>query len=641
MLGALISLLFAFGAAAAVWKLFPRLRESLDPAESVGLSGLVGLGLSGLLVLLIGLFPGALTISVYVVGGVAILSALIFAAPFSKTLRAKRPESWKLAALAALCLAVLIALVGALGPSDMSDWDSLAYHLAVPKLWLQHGQIDYIPFIHHSNFPGAIDNLFILGLTPGGAAGAKAFSVAVFVLGILVVFGLARRRYGENCGWIAALAFVGVPAILWESGTAYIDVAHGLVAGLGIVYAAELIEGKPAALRMALCLALACASKYTGLQTVFACAVVLLVGCAMNRKLSEAAKAVGLTALASLIIAGPWYLRNVVNTGNPVYPFFYGVFHGKNWDDFSAKIYAEEQKTFGAGSSPSDIGAATLGLAYQPGRYTNPSPTGGNGFPTGALGFVVVGTWLAWLFSGKMGRFEKSVLAATGISLLMWFVLSQQSRYLITLAVPACVLAGGALERLKVGPIVAVLTGVQALYSLYVGKFFHLDPKLPVVVGKVSEEDYLKANVPFYEAALAINQIVPKDGKVALYDEVFGYFLDLPYFWANPGHSTLIPYDRIQNGLQLSEELKKLGFTHVYMNMGIGIAFPSPEAREKWMRQAGLILPFLPVEPGEREAAFQDLRNKWRALVGEAIAEGYFEPILSPSFTRGRLYHIK
>lgn len=640
MLGALLSLVFAFGVAAAVWMLFSKLREGLDPAEAIGLSGLVGLALSGLLILLIGIFPRALPIAIYVVAGNGFVSALM-SFWFLKEFRAKRPESWKLAALAALCLAALIALIGALGPSDMLDWDSIAYHLAVPKIWLQHGQIDYIPFIHHSNFPGAIDNLFILGLSWGGAAGAKAFSVAVFVFGILAVFGLTRRRYGTNCGWIAALAFAGVPAILWESGTAYIDVGHGLFAGLGILYAAEILEGKPAALRMAVCLALACATKYTGLQTAFVCAIVLLVGGAFSRKTGASVKAIGITAIAALVIAGPWYVRNIVNTGNPVYPFFYSAFHGKNWDDFSAKIYAEEQKTFGAGNSPTDLGAAILGLAYQPGRYTNPSPTQGHGFPSGALGFVVVGAWLAWLFSGRMSRFEKAAIAATGISLLMWFVLSQQSRYLITLAVPACALAGGALERLKVGPVVAALTGLQALYALYVGKVFHLDPKLPVVVGRISEEEYLKASVPFYEAAQAINQIVPKDGKVALFDEVFGYFLDVPYFWANPGHSTLIPYDRIRNGLELAEGLKKLGFTHVYMNMGVGIAFPSPEAREKWMRQAGLILPYLPVEPAEREAAFQDLRNKWRVLVGEAIAEGYLEPILSPSFTRGRFYRIK
>src|SRR5688572_23412660 len=142
MLGALLTLVFAFGVAAAVWKFFPKLRESLDPVESIGVSGLVGLGISGLLILLIGLFPGALPIAVYGVGVFGFLSALALLVPYSKALEAKRPESWKLAAFAALCLAVLVALVGAIGPSDSKDWDSLAYHLAVPKIWLQHGQID-------------------------------------------------------------------------------------------------------------------------------------------------------------------------------------------------------------------------------------------------------------------------------------------------------------------------------------------------------------------------------------------------------------------------------------------------------------------------------------------------------------------
>jgi 4-amino-4-deoxy-L-arabinose transferase-like glycosyltransferase len=626
MLGALISFLFAIGAASLAWCLLAAWRRGLDPAEAVGLCGLLGLGAAGLLILLIGLIPSMLAAALGASTALAGVG-LALARPMAKEAAFRLPQGWRLGALGALALAALFALVGALGPSDMNDWDSIAYHLAVPKLWLEAGQIEYVPSIHHSNFPGAVDNLFLLGMWWGGEAGAKAFSVAGFVLGLLALFGLGRRRYGEPAGWLAAVALAGVPAALWEAGTAYIDVGHGLFAGLGILYAAEAVEAKrygPEAVRAALCLAFACASKYTGLQTLFAVSAVLLVG---TGSLRAGVKAATLAGVATLALAGPWYARNVANTGNPVYPFFHEVFGGENWDEFSSAIYREEQQTFGVGRKPADLGAAILGLAYQPGRYTNPAPREGHGMPSGALGFTVVAAWLVWLASGRSKRFEWAVLGATGISLLMWFFLSQQSRYLITLAVPAAILAGGALPRLRIGPWMAGAAGLQLAASLYVSKAFHLDPKLPVLVGKVTREDYLSAAAPFSQAAQEISRIVPKDGLVALYDEVFGYYLDVPYFWANPGHSTRIPYARVESGGELADALRELGFTHIYVNTSLSFAFGTEENRTRWLEAAGLSPTARPYTKEERAGAFADLRNKWRVLVAEAIAAGRLRPV--------------
>lgn len=650
MLGALITFLFGLGILGLIWSVGREWIADLDPAEQLGICGLVGLGLVGLDTLLIGLIPGGLNWGMWIEGGLALAGYALAARTLPKLCRFKTPESWRLGILAALGLALLFSLVGALGPSDMNDWDSIAYHLAVPKIWLGQGQIEYIPYIHHSNFPGALDNLFIWGLKWGGQSGAKAFSVLVFGLGMLALFGLGRRLYGEKAGWWAALAFAAIPCALWESGTAYIDVGHGLFAGLGILYTAEFVSSRrmAAAGLAAVCLALGCATKYTGLQTLFACLLVLSIFSVLpgrhrhpapsspgqsapadpsGHPKPPLAKVLALYVLLPLLIAGPWYLRNVVNTANPVYPFFYEIIGSRNWDAFSARIYKEEQQTFGVGHSPTALGAAILGLAYQPGRYVNPGQTQGLGMPTGALGAAAVAAWLAWLASGRLRRFEMGVLAVTSMSLLMWFVLSQQSRYLVTLGVPAALLAGAAVIRLRAGPILAGLVALQAAWALFIGKVFLLDPKLPVVVGKVSEEEYLKAAVSFYPAAQTLNQIVPKEGRVALYDEVFGYYLDVPYFWANPGHSTLIPYGRIENGVQLADELRKLGFTHVYMNTSVGIAFPSREAREKWAAHAGLTGEPIPFTEQERAEAATDLRNKWRVLLAEAVAERRIVPL--------------
>lgn len=50
--------------------------------------------------------------------------------------------------------------------------------------------------------------------------------------------------------------------------------------------------------------------------------------------------AVTVFAGVALLVAAPWYLKNWLFTGNPVYPFAFGLFGGQFWDSFRANWYA-------------------------------------------------------------------------------------------------------------------------------------------------------------------------------------------------------------------------------------------------------------------------------------------------------------
>ncbi|HTQ09701.1 MAG TPA: hypothetical protein VMI31_06480, partial [Fimbriimonadaceae bacterium] len=556
MLGALVSLLFAAGAACFGHLLVRRLTDSLDPALAAGLAGLAGLGAIGTLTLFVGLVPGGLgsfgAASMWLL--VALSGALCWKG-MKPRISLRLPKGADALFLLAVAVALLFALVSVLAPSDMAEWDSLAYHLAVPKIWLQAHQIQPITFIHQSNFPLAVDNLYIWGLFWGGEPGAKAFTLAFAVFGTLAVFGLARQVYGGRAGWWAALAWCTIPAVLWLSGTGYIDVQNGLYAGLGILFAGMLVGN--GSLRYAwlagIMMGLAAGSKYTGFETLFAACLVLVVALAWAPKTQnpkpKVRSSLGLIVGLALVIACPWYVKNLAWTGNPVYPFFYSRFGGNHWSQWQTDIYNAEQQSFGVGretppSSPIEpqrIGHAILGLAYQPGRFINPGETSGQGFPVGAIGFAVIASLLLWLIAGRAGAFEGSVLAAVLVSLAMWFVLSEQSRYIIALGVPLSVLAGGGVTRLRAGPVLAAAIVIQALAALYVVKSMRFDTQIQILAGKISVSDYMNQAVPFYDPAQELNRIAG-GGRVALYDEVFGYLLDVPYLWANPGHSNELGY---------------------------------------------------------------------------------------------------
>lgn len=592
-----------------------RTLDVLDPAEGVGFAGLVFLGFVGWIMFPVGLLGGAglgpwvLAVAAFVAFGWA------WRAGRAWPERIRLPRGALLLLPAALTLLALVPLAGTLAPADPVEWDSLAYHLAIPKMWLEGAAMQPIPWLHHSFFPFAIDNLFVIGQELGGEAAAKAFTFALFGFGLAAVFGAARRWFGGHAGWWSALAFAGVPLVLWQSGTAYIDVGHGLFAALGGLYCIDRIRGGDCRFLWigAAGLGLAVASKYTGLQALAATAIVLALG--LRAKPKEAAGGVLRVVVVALAIGCPWYVRNALVAGNPVYPFFLG---GKYWSDWRAEVYRNEQLTFGVGRTEgardvTQAPHAVLGLAYQPGRFINPNPMEGTGFPIGAIGGGLIAAGLAALASGLRPKGAGSLLLLLAITLAMWFFLSQQSRYILSVAPLLALLAGGAVIRLRAGPLVALALVAQAGYTFWLLKTSLVDAQLPVVLGRVDRQDWVASRAPFAEAARDINQL-PKTTKVALFDEVFGHFLDVPYLWANPAHSNLVNVPPDGDAAKFIANLRDLGCTHVYWSW----QFMASEERE---RTWALLQPREPADPPAASGA-RGSADGWRPLLLEAAQRG-------------------
>ena len=75
MIGVLITVLFALLAGLAGTALFGRWMGALDPAERLGLGGLLGLASVGLLTLFVGLMPNGLNFGLYIVVGLVVVGA--------------------------------------------------------------------------------------------------------------------------------------------------------------------------------------------------------------------------------------------------------------------------------------------------------------------------------------------------------------------------------------------------------------------------------------------------------------------------------------------------------------------------------------------------------------------------------------
>jgi len=601
-----------------------------DPAERIGVGGIAGLGLLGLATFALSWIPHALS-GVRVLGWVLAVAGVVAVVAAVKTGRVRPPRTpigrWSLISLGLLAL---LPFVGALAPPDTMEWDSLAYHLALPKLWLAASSIHTVPFIHHSYFPSNMDALYVWGMAVGGESGAKAISFAFFPLGAAALFGLARRWYGDQAGIWAALAFAGVPVVLWESGTAYIDVSQGLMAGLGALYGVETLSGGATGrprwnliVLSGLMLGLSAGSKYTGLVVVIAlvmvavswCGVVTLRRSSVRSDLAELLRSVGAVVCLALVLCSPWYVRNFVQTGNPTFPFLYERFGGRGWDQWRAEIYANEQRSFGvaqrgqAGREWTQLPHAILGLAYQPGRYANPGQAHGEGLPIAGVGFALLLGGLLWCYSGRCSAREGLALGLVFVCLIAWFVLSQQSRYAIGLLLPLAVLGAGLVSRAQFGKLMAAAVLAQAAYTAWLTYTVVTKQQLPVVLGRESRSEYLANRVSFFGPSQVINEL-PRPVKVALYDEVFGYLLDVPYIWANLPHSTLMSAQDYSDVAAFMRALRRLGITHVFVNL----RYRPPEVQELWYAVAE----GRPVEPSRAQPIMADLQSRWLLLTADA-----------------------
>jgi hypothetical protein len=171
----------------------------------------------------------------------------------------------------------------------------------------------------------------------------------------------------------------------------------------------------------------------------------------------------------------------------------------------------------------------------------------------------------------------------------------------------------------------------QALASFYVLKAFsadgreaRFDEQLQVISGRLPAEDYMKRSVGFFEPSRYLNEVA-KGGRVALYDEVFGYLLDVPYFWANPGHTTELGYERMTSGADLWKALRDKGITHVYVNLRPAGTDVNDANYRKWIATLGLEGPPQPYTDTEKAEIMSspDLNRRQKLVLGEAIASGW------------------
>ncbi|HMF08536.1 MAG TPA: hypothetical protein VKJ00_05330, partial [Thermoanaerobaculia bacterium] len=238
-------------------------------------------------------------------------------------------------------------------------FDETLYHLPYAKAFAANAGL---PFLETLRFPVAPQLAEILCgalLLLAGDVAAHLPSLLAFVATALALASWIGPRNPLAASGAAAL-WLGNPLTAWLGGTAYVDLPLTLFAVLAWTWWDRWRRGGGTSrLVMAAAFAgFAAATKYNGLLIV---ALLFAATAIVSVRRRDAAALAKFLAVALLALA-PWYARNLMQTGNPVFPLLPDLFGQNAWmtpDDLS--IWE---------SGPRNIPASVFGYAASRARET-------------------------------------------------------------------------------------------------------------------------------------------------------------------------------------------------------------------------------------------------------------------------------
>lgn len=276
---------------------------------------------------------------------------------------ARRPPAERIGMLAAL-LMLAGSLLMALVPTW--DYDGLMYHLQAPRLLLEEHHLRLMPDLWQANGPLNVEMIYALGLSLGSDAFAKLIHVWFGVILTLATIALGGRVVGKDLAWLSGLLVMGVPTLPFWAGAAFTDLAWAAfetLCLLGLVV--WLRQRSPSWLVLAgLSAGLALGTKPLAALLVLIVSVVILVD--RYRALREGARALAAFLVPAFMVGAPWYLKNLILAGNPVYPLIFG---GPGWPPDRVALLTAYLGSFGMGRKPLDYVLLPVRIFLRPEEF--------------------------------------------------------------------------------------------------------------------------------------------------------------------------------------------------------------------------------------------------------------------------------
>ncbi len=538
MFATLVVAVAAWGLGGWMWRGLPLTFSRLDRLACTWLGGL---GLLGTLLFLIGQVAYTRT-TIFLTLGAAVLAAIGLFARMWKTTFAISIRELKIPALPAIVIATVL-LVTALGgfSEPVGDWenDSIAYHLLGPKVWLRNGTVRPVLDNFRTAFPATAEIVYGALMALGGKCAPGFSAVLTLTMFFLVIGSLATRSGLDDRGaWWAVALVATMPAAYFAGTSGFVDV---LYASFVLAAARVGLDAQTTweHILFGLFCGLAMGTKYTGVV-----ALPLLVSCVALRMVNTrhasrdlAILKTGIAMAVAFAVATPFYVRNWILLGCPIYPppvFLLHFFKVK----YVTKGIVEGFQSNVLNHAPSNVlrpgsslGRVIEGYLLLPFNLTyhtsNFNGAGGIGLAPLALGPF-------GLFAVRRNCFLRSLVLFAYLLTTFWFVSAQESRYLVHVYVIAAILAvigwryAGSVAS-RVSPLLAsVVVASSLLYGLFMIASSRVDD-IRAAFSSSFAEQRRQEHIPFLASFEYANRDPSVRGVLILNPMVQPYYSDKTY----------------------------------------------------------------------------------------------------------------
>jgi hypothetical protein len=457
------------------------------------------------------------------------------------------------------------------------EWDEISYHMALPKIYVASHRIVYVPYIVHSNWPMNTEMVFTLGLLMGSEMTAHLLTWWMTAWAAWGLYAIGRRFLSRRVGLLAATLYLTVPLIKRLSGTGLIDVSlvfYATAAALSYAHYCRARGLAWAGLAGLFC-GFSAGSKLMGAGTALIVGLLIALD-ALHKPRLDVRRMSGRLALfgaLGLLMVVPWYARSYAFTGNPLWPFMYGVFGGRNWDWLGDAYHMESLTAIWTAELPASPKGVLLSLWY---LFARPEALGGYSGGLGQVLLVLVA--LGALFILRVPRLIRELALAAALYFAAWFLLvSHQVRFLFPI-LPALALIGASAfyEVQRRVPWAPMQWATATALLFFLGSDFPwiqaperalFASRLPYATGQRPGHAFLEQQIDVLPAMGYVNAYLPEDAVVLLLPyETRGYYLDRQYVWGHPMSQRIIRFEAYDGPAVLAERLRELGVTHILDN---------------------------------------------------------------------------
>jgi hypothetical protein len=449
------------------------------------------------------------------------------------------------------------------------------YHLVIPKTYIENGGFDRIDYLLFFDMPHNINLLYGFSLMGRSAESSHLISFAFGILTATALISFCRKFYSEISGWFAALIFITTPVVMLETNAALVDVAMAFFfcvcvyavflwwenARIGFLVLAAIIMG----------IIVGC--KYQGIYCFGALLIVLLAvpprDCAHFSSKHIISTIVFIVVTTLLII--PWLIKNLVFTGNPVYPNLYGLFGGKDWLPQISDQLNFWLQSIGMGRSAKDFLLLPWRLTVRATHYYSRF--------SGIITPFYFFTLPLIFFVSQKTRITFRLLLICLIYIVLWFLGSQQMRFLIPMLAILAIINGHILAQLFNKGKIINTAAFLAIVFLIVG-FVSISADLSDVYlsgsyvsqafGTGDRDEFLTnvRSIKVHPVIKFVNKSLPENSVILMIFENRGYYLEREYIadGAYEASRILLWFNVNMSPQETLSILNTRGITHILVN---------------------------------------------------------------------------